>query len=97
MVGFPPYYTENIKDLYQSIRSARLQVPKYISKEAKDLLNQLLNKRPDKRIILEKVKQHDFFKTLDWEKLRHKELKPPVHLRNEEADEDKGEEYMFLK
>lgn len=39
LVGFPPYYTENIKELYQSIRSARLQVPKYISKEAKDLLN----------------------------------------------------------
>jgi serine/threonine protein kinase len=39
LVGFPPYYTENIKDLYQSIRTARLQVPKYISKDAKDLLN----------------------------------------------------------
>lgn len=56
LVGFPPYYTENIKELYQSIRSARLQVPKYISKEAKDLLNQLLNKRPEKRITLDKVK-----------------------------------------
>lgn len=73
-------------------------MPKYISKEAKDLLNQLLNKRPDKRITLEKAKQHEFFKGLDWAKLMKRELTPPVHLKNEEADEDeKGEEYMFLK
>lgn len=56
LVGFPPYYTENIKELYNSIRSAKLQVPKYVSKEGKDLLNQLLNKRPDKRITIDKVK-----------------------------------------
>jgi len=74
LVGFPPYYTENIKELYNSIRSARLQIPRYISKEGKDLLNQLLNKRPDKRITIEKVKQHDFFKNLDWTKLMAKEL-----------------------
>jgi serum/glucocorticoid-regulated kinase 2 len=74
LVGFPPYYTENIKELYQSIRSARLQVPKYISKEAKDLLNQLLNKRPEKRITLDKVKTHEFFKGLDWDKLMRKEI-----------------------
>lgn len=97
MVGFPPYYTENIKDLYNSIRTAKLQMPKYISKDAKDLLNQLLNKRPDKRITLDKVKQHEFFKGLDWDKLSRKELSPPVHLKNEEAEELKGDEYMFLK
>jgi serum/glucocorticoid-regulated kinase 2 len=39
LVGFPPYYTENIKELYNSIRSAKLQIPKYISREGKDLLN----------------------------------------------------------
>jgi serine/threonine protein kinase len=49
-------------------------VPKYISKEGKDLLNQLLNKRPDKRITLENVKRHEFFKGLDWDKLLKKEL-----------------------
>lgn len=96
LVGFPPYYTENIKELYNSIRSARLQVPKYISREAKDLLNQLLNKRPDKRITIDKVKQHEFFKGLDWEKLAAMQINPPVHLTNEEgapAEEEDNEEY----
>ena len=83
LVGFPPYYTENIKELYNSIRSARLQVPKYISKEAKDLLNQLLNKKPEKRITLDLVKKHEFFKGLDWDKLLKKEIKPPIILSND--------------
>jgi len=58
-----------------------------------------LNKRPDKRITIEKVKQHEFFKNLDWEKLKAKEIKPPIILRGEDPlDEDmNNEEYVFLK
>jgi len=76
-------------------------VPKYISKEGKDLLNQLLNKRPDKRITLDNVKRHEFFKGLDWDKLLKKELVPPILLKNEEGaigeGEEDNEEYLFLK
>ena len=100
LVGFPPYYTENIKELYNSIRSAKLQVPKYISREGKDLLNQLLSKRPDKRITIEKVKLHDFFKGLDWDKLAKKELKPPIMLKGDDdnlSDNEANEEYLFMK
>ena len=98
LVGFPPYYTENIKELYRSIRDAKLQVPKYISREAKDLLNQLLSKRPEKRITIEKCKSHDFFKGLDWEKLYKKEIPPPIMLAgDDESTPENNEEYMFLK
>ena len=38
LVGFPPYYTENIKKLYENIKAAKLQIPSYISPQAKDLL-----------------------------------------------------------
>ncbi len=31
LVGFPPYYTENIKKLYENIKAAKLQIPNYIS------------------------------------------------------------------
>ena len=99
LVGFPPYYTENIKELYNSIRSAKLQVPKYISREGKDLLNQLLSKSPVKRITIDKVKTHDFFKGLDWEKLYKKEIQPPIMLAGDDDShgDENNEEYMFLK
>lgn len=38
LVGFPPFYTDNIKKLYKNIQTAKLQIPNFISKEAKDLL-----------------------------------------------------------
>ena len=46
------------------------------------------------------MKSHDFFKGLDWEKLKRRELKPPILLTNEEADLNMGElneEEKFLK
>lgn len=46
LVGFPPYYTENIKKLYENIKAAKLQIPTYISPSAKDLLQKLLSKNP---------------------------------------------------
>ena len=64
------------------------------------MLNQLLNKRPDKRITIEKVKVHDFFKGFDWDKLMKKEIQPPVMLKGEndgEGDEENNEEMQFLK
>ena len=64
-------------------------------------MNQLLNKRPDKRITLDNVKKHEFFKGLDWDKLLKKELVPPTLLKNEEGQigegEEDNEEYLFLK
>ena len=39
IVGFPPFYTDNIKKLYKNIQTAKLQIPNFISKEAKDLLS----------------------------------------------------------
>ena len=57
-----------------------------------------MNKRPDKRITIDKVKQHEFFKGLDWEKLGKKEIPPPVHLKSEDPqEEDDDDELLFLK
>ena len=38
LVGVPPFYTDNIKKLYKSIQTAKLQIPSFVSREAKDLL-----------------------------------------------------------
>ena len=86
---------ENLKKFWPENAPDISQVPKYISREAKDLLNQLLNKRPDKRITIDKVKQHEFFKGLDWEALYNKQLVPPVMLKNNEGPdpEQNNEEY----
>lgn len=56
LVGFPPYYTENIKKLYENIKAAKLQIPTYISPAAKDLL-QVINLCLMMSLIVETVEQ----------------------------------------
>lgn len=50
LIGFPPYFTDNITKLYASIKSGKLKVPDIISADANDLMTKLLNKDPKKRL-----------------------------------------------
>lgn len=44
------------------------------------------------------MKQHEFFKGMDWEALARKEVAPPIHLKGEDGNDDDGDEEMqFLK
>jgi len=92
LVGFPPHYTENIKKLYENIKNAKLQIPSYISPQAKDLLLKLLNKNPKQRLGVgdkNEIKRHPFFKGMDWTKLYNRENPPPVALKmDDEADNE---------
>ena len=63
----------------------------YFSEELKDLLTQLLCKDPHKRIgVLDKseLKNHEWFKGIDWDKLEKKEVQPPLNLLNIKRDLD---------
>lgn len=98
LVGFPPHYTENIKKLYENIKNAKLQIPSYISPQAKDLLVKLLNKNPKQRLGVQdknEIKKHPFFKGIDWNKLYNRDIQPPIHLKMEE--EGDNEEIQYLK
>lgn len=65
-----------------------MQIPTILSREAQDLLQRLLIKSPKHRITLPQVKSHAFFREIDWEKLASKQIKPPIHLRMEDYDDD---------
>jgi len=86
LVGVPPFYTENIKQLYNSIQKAKLPIPNFISVEARDLLGKLLNKNPKSRISLKQVKAHPFFNGLNWADLEARKIPPPIHLQMDDTD-----------
>uniref|UniRef100_A0A6B2L1B8 Protein kinase domain-containing protein n=1 Tax=Arcella intermedia TaxID=1963864 RepID=A0A6B2L1B8_9EUKA len=50
----------------------------HVSEEFKSLVTGLLEKDPDKRFGYEEVKNHIFFKDLDWDGLLHKTIPPPI-------------------
>lgn len=52
----------------------------FFSKECKSLLNGLLEKEPEKRLGtngIDEIKNHPFFKSLNWKNLELKKVNPP--------------------
>ena len=66
LIGMPPFYTENIRTLYNNIQKEKLQIPSIISKEGQDLLKKMLVRNPSKRITIKKMKSHPFFAEINW-------------------------------
>lgn len=69
LVGMPPFYTHSLNKLYQDIQNAKLEIPAVLSPSAQDLLSQMLQRRPSNRITIQQIKQHAFFRELDWQEL----------------------------
>jgi serum/glucocorticoid-regulated kinase 2 len=80
LVGIPPFYNDNIKVLYENIQKGKLKVPKYVSKEARQVLERLLGREPGRRPGIAELKGMRFFKDIDWEKLSRREISPPQVL-----------------
>ena len=80
MSGHTPFYGDDLRTLYTNITQKKLIFPEYFSERAKNLLKKLLEKNPQKRIDLEDIKKHKFFKGIDWNELELKNIKPPRDL-----------------
>ena len=80
LVGIPPFYNDNITILYQNISKGKLKIPKYLSKNVKNLLNKMLHRDPNKRPTIEQVKKDVFFAGIDWKILMQKRYRPPTKL-----------------
>lgn len=77
LTGLPPFYSEDIQVMYQQIMSAKLNITG-ISDSAKDLVEKLLVRDPNQRLIDPKlIKQHPWFSAINWKKLENKEVTPP--------------------
>lgn len=73
LYGIPPYYSHDRQELFENIKSKPLKFPSQIvvSQEAKTFMSQLLERNPTKRLgakkDAEELKQHPWFKTMNWE------------------------------
>eukprot|EP01114_Cavostelium_apophysatum_P000508 TRINITY_DN1045_c0_g1_i1.p1 TRINITY_DN1045_c0_g1~~TRINITY_DN1045_c0_g1_i1.p1 ORF type:complete len:412 (-),score=123.08 TRINITY_DN1045_c0_g1_i1:231-1466(-) len=80
LTGLPPFYSQNINIMYQKILNGELRFPSYVTPDAISLLEGLLTRDVDKRLGSNSsadVKNHPFFKDIDWEKLEKREVEPP--------------------
>lgn len=79
LTGLPPFYDEAAPVMYKKILEEQLVFPPFLEgTEAQDLLIQLLQKDPAKRLDdAQLIKNHNFFKDIDWIKLVEKAYVPP--------------------
>ena len=60
--GYLPFEDPKTQNLYKKILSADYDMPKFISKELKDLLSMILVTNPDSRYSIEDIRNHSWFK-----------------------------------
>lgn len=101
MFGVRPYLGKTRKDIRDQILAKQVQikreeVPPGWSSEAADLVNRLLQRKPVSRLGLngpEEVKQHPWFRDLDWNRIKNKVMQAPFVP---DKDEDKFEDRLNL-
>lgn len=83
-VGAPPFYGRDVFSIYNRIINNSVYFPEGFDPALKDLIFRLTQKNKDKRIAakggIEEIKNHEFFKKVDWVKIYNKEIKVPFSI-----------------
>ncbi|XP_041743605.1 protein kinase C delta type-like [Coregonus clupeaformis] len=78
LIGQSPFQGDDEDELFESIRMDVPHYPRWITKEAKDLLEKLFERDPSRRLgVVGNIRGHSFFKTLNWPALEKREVDPP--------------------
>ncbi|XP_031698273.1 ribosomal protein S6 kinase alpha-3-like isoform X2 [Anarrhichthys ocellatus] len=82
LTGTLPFQGKDRKETMTMILKAKLGMPQFLSSEAQSLLRNLFKRNPSNRLgagpdSVEEIKRHQFFSTIDWNKLFRRELPPP--------------------
>ena len=96
LTGKPPFYKASRDSLFDCIKNSyNLEVPTHVSPVAVNLMGKLLNKIPEKRLgvkNMDDLKNHEFFKSIDWIKLKEKSfLKKGIFTEEELTQAIKGQ------
>ena len=80
LTGLPPYFSKNSKLIQKNIVSNKLEIPKDITPECKDLLGLLLNKDATKRIGAtdgaNEILNHPWFEGVTLHEIEELRLQP---------------------
>ena len=106
LTGINPFKSgddKSLVDKMNDILNKEIPIPRRLSVEARDLLKQILAKDPANRIGcrekggVEELKQHAWFRGLDWDMLYNKEIPPPFVPQTQRASDVSNVDPEFLR
>ncbi|KAF3986381.1 hypothetical protein FT663_04204 [Candidozyma haemuli var. vulneris] len=105
MTGKPPFTGKSHDVITKKILSAKLNLPFYLTLDAKDLLNKLLQKKPEKRFQVDEkwdaFTNHRFFRKLNWNAIiaQDDSVVPPIipTISDPEMAENFSDEFTSMK
>jgi serum/glucocorticoid-regulated kinase 2 len=103
-VGIPPFYSQNVNEMYNKIQHGVLRFPPFLSEGCKQLIIGLLNRDPKKRMgsenDVEDLKAHAFFMgqpEWNWDKVYNKEFEAPFKPNVSGEDDTSNFDEEFLR
>ncbi|KAG9126831.1 hypothetical protein FRC07_001783 [Ceratobasidium sp. 392] len=80
--GWSPFYAEDTQQMYKNICFGKIRFPRgVIGEDGKQFVKGLLNRNPKHRLGAHRdaaeLKEHPFFKSIDWVALAQKQVPPP--------------------
>eukprot|EP00296_Roombia_truncata_P000160 JP435823.1.p1 GENE.JP435823.1~~JP435823.1.p1 ORF type:complete len:353 (+),score=95.56 JP435823.1:59-1117(+) len=83
LVGYPPFYSEDRMALYQNILSGKIEFPRHVSRQARDLISKLLTADLTRRLGTlrhgsKDIRRHPWFRGFDWNALMYRKLQAPI-------------------
>uniref|UniRef100_A0AAQ4RBU9 Protein kinase C n=1 Tax=Gasterosteus aculeatus aculeatus TaxID=481459 RepID=A0AAQ4RBU9_GASAC len=78
LIGQSPFHGRNEEELFQSIRTDNPAYPRWLTRDAKDILIKLFVREPEGRLgVKGNIRQHSFFSATDWAALEQRKVEPP--------------------
>uniref|UniRef100_A0A8C9TEY3 Protein kinase C n=1 Tax=Scleropages formosus TaxID=113540 RepID=A0A8C9TEY3_SCLFO len=78
LIGQSPFHGHDEEQLFQSIRTDNPFYPRWLSRDAHDILVKLFVREPEQRLgVKGNVRQHRFFMAVDWTALENRQVQPP--------------------
>uniref|UniRef100_A0A8B9HCZ3 Protein kinase C n=1 Tax=Astyanax mexicanus TaxID=7994 RepID=A0A8B9HCZ3_ASTMX len=78
LIGQSPFHGHDEEELFQSIRTDDPCYPRWLTRDARDILIKLFVREPERRLgIKGNIRQHSFFRDTDWNALEKRQVEPP--------------------
>ncbi|CAI5767152.1 protein kinase C delta type [Podarcis lilfordi] len=97
LIGQSPFHGDDEDELFESIRVDTPHYPRWITKESKDILEKLFERDPTRRLgITGNIRDHSFFKAINWTALEKREVEPPFKPKVKSASDYSNFDREFL-